>query len=321
VLQDRFAVLRHIQVSAGGARIEIGQKGRCRFCRMDNVTFRHVAHAFPEALGNKWALSIDECDACNTLLSVYESALVQGVSPLLTLGGVKGKSNNIRQTGRSAGNAILSRDERGERPQISAIAKEFDLAQVLGVDPSNGVVRLRVPVAGVPFSPRRAYKALCKMAYALFPDEELGNHELLRKQLLNPQEDGSGEVLDVALSMTSLGNAPALATGTLLKRTREADLVPELLFLFSAGSLCLQINLWSDAFAHQRPYCAFGSVNIRWVNMIGDGSGKPGIAIEYGDPTHFDWTNLKTQPQPIEALILEFNPTTAAGKFIPVLRS
>jgi hypothetical protein len=159
------------------------------------------------------------------------------------------------------------------------------------------------------------------MAYALLPDEELGNHELLRKQLLNPQEDGSGEVLDAALSMASVGNAPALATGTLLRRIRDSDLVPELLFLFSAGSICLQINLWSDRFVHQRPGCAFGSVNIRWVNVIGNESGESGIAIEYGDPTHFDWTNRRTQPQPIEAFILDFNPTTAAGKFIPVLRS
>jgi hypothetical protein len=278
-----------------------------------------VAHAFPEALGNKWAFSIDECDACNELFSIYESALVQGVSPLLTLGGVEGKRN--RQTGRSAGNAVLSRDERGERPHISAIARGFDLAQVLGVDPVKGTIRLRIPIAGVPFSPRRAYKALCKMAYALLPDEELGKHELLRTQLLDPQEEGSGEALDLALSMASLGNAPPLATGTLLRRARQDDPAPELLFIFSAGSLCLQINLWSDALAQQRSELPFGSVNIRWVNNLGDESGTNQIAIEYGDPTHFDWASLKMRSQPIEAFVLHFDPVTTAGRFVPVLRS
>ncbi len=44
------------------------QKRTCRYCGKSNgtVSFRHVAHAFPESLGNKTIISAEECDGCNS---------------------------------------------------------------------------------------------------------------------------------------------------------------------------------------------------------------------------------------------------------------
>ena len=63
-----------------------------------------------------------------------------------------------------------------------------------------------------------------------------------------------------------------------------------------------------------------GPIKIRWTNVIGDGDGRQ-IAIEYGDPLHLDWSSLKTRPQPIEVVMLEFDPRTAYGRFTPIIRS
>lgn len=114
VLDGRYVLLRQVKGCIGGARILLGEKGICRYCGGRNPkTFRKIAHAIPEALGNKWIISADECDVCNDAFSLYEDALANSVSPLLTLGGTAGKGNKVRQTGRTAGDAVIRRDVRG----------------------------------------------------------------------------------------------------------------------------------------------------------------------------------------------------------------
>src|SRR5882724_8394208 len=109
VLGGRYTLLAQVKGSIGGGTVFLGKKGRCRYCGETNIArFRMKAHAFPEALGNKWIMSRDECDACNRIFSKYDDAIARAVSPFLTLGGVKGKSRKVRQTGRSKGDAMLS---------------------------------------------------------------------------------------------------------------------------------------------------------------------------------------------------------------------
>jgi hypothetical protein len=52
--------------------------------------------------------------------------------------------------------------------------------------------------------------------------------------------------LEVGISFASIGNAPPLTSGTLLRRRDPADVVPHILFIFTAGSVCFQIDLMSD---------------------------------------------------------------------------
>jgi hypothetical protein len=101
VLGGRYSLLAQVKGSISGGTVYLGAKGRCRYCGETNpASFRMTAHAFPEALGNKWVISRDECDACNQVFSKYDDAIAKAVSSFLTLGGVKGKSNKVRQTGR-----------------------------------------------------------------------------------------------------------------------------------------------------------------------------------------------------------------------------
>ncbi len=55
-----------------GRKEYIGNKGgACRFCSRSepDVTFKTIAHAVPEFLGNKQLILRNECDACNEFFS------------------------------------------------------------------------------------------------------------------------------------------------------------------------------------------------------------------------------------------------------------
>ena len=117
-LGGRYTRLAQVKASTGGTKSYIGNKGPCRYCGESSTRyFRTEAHAFPEGLGNRWVISRDECDKCNELFSKYDDAIVRAVGPFLTLGGVKGKANKVRQTGRFP--AILARRDGQDRPTIS----------------------------------------------------------------------------------------------------------------------------------------------------------------------------------------------------------
>ena len=78
-------ILNNYNISCldGSSRTAIGNAQRaartCRFCRKkseDGVTFKKLAHAIPEALGNKNIDLHDECDGCNSCLGeVIDPAL------------------------------------------------------------------------------------------------------------------------------------------------------------------------------------------------------------------------------------------------------
>ncbi len=140
VLNGRYTLLAEIKGSIGGARATLGTKGKCRYCGETNpAQFRQKAHTFPEALGNKWIVSLDECDNCNQIFSKYEDAIVKAIGPFLTLGGVKGKSKRIRQTGRSQGNASLVRRDGTDSPGIFAHANNADPASHVAVTPDGAL--------------------------------------------------------------------------------------------------------------------------------------------------------------------------------------
>jgi hypothetical protein len=319
-VHDVYTQLVQVRGSIGGPQIRLGQRGRCRYCHGAGP-FRKIAHAFPEALGNKRVVSLDECDNCNELFSRYDDALANSVSPFLTLGGTHGKGNKIRQTGRSAGDAVLSRGPGPDLPRITAMVRSSDLASHASFD-GTGKSRFRIPIAGVPFKARHAYKALSKMAFAILPEDELKHYERLRKWLLVHDDDTDFPVLDVGMSFGSIGNAPAMVAGTLIKRVREEDPVPYLHFIFCAGSVCLQTSLKSDRMEDHVPVTLLGSVAIQFSAVIGSGEGDPRdpIRIDYGQPIQRNWTSTAPIPQPVKEFLLDFDMHTTEGRFTPVMR-
>lgn len=319
VLGGRYELLQQVKGSVGGTIVILGTKGWCRFCETAS-SFQKRAHTFPEALGNKWVFSADECDSCNEKFSLYEDALISCVGALLTLGGTKGKGNKVRQTGRTSGDSVIGRRPGSERPQIFMTSRGRNWDDRLSIDPVTGLIRLAHPIPPVQFKPRHAYKALVKMAVALMPADELANYNQLRSWLLDVNDSAVLSDLEVAISFGSLGNAPPLVCGTLLRRRDCADMAPHILFILCAGSVCLQISLTSDRMDDHLPPFQPGTIKIKWANVIAGGPGQS-VRIAYSDPFHLNWSSGALEPQPFESLILDFNPTTCEGVFTPVFRN
>jgi hypothetical protein len=296
-----------------GQRVNIGRKHVCRFCgSIEPTAFRKTAHAFPESLGNKWVFALDECDTCNEMFSVYEDALAKAVSPFLTVGGTKGKGGRVRQTGRSQGTSVLAHHEADGQRKISFSSS--DPNSHVRLDRRTGQMQAELPIAGVPFSPRLAYKALAKIGLGLMPEDELPKFKQLLGWLQRGRDEDVIPQLDVGLSFASIGNAPTLAMGVLFRRTSADPVYPYMILLLCAGSVCLQIALKSDEMDGVWPPSGQARPALEYAFVVEE------TRVGYGVPVHFNWSATESTPQPIQKLTLAFDSNTAQGTFTPVFR-
>lgn len=322
VPNGHYRVLAQVKGSIGGIRTKLGMKGACRYCgSTDAKKFRKVAHSFSEALGNKWIVSADECDDCNSLFGTYDDALATAVGPILTFSGVRGKGNQIRRTGRTEGRSKVRRERSGGQDRISVAVSGHDVQELVSVNPLTGEFRFKTPLPPAPFRPRHAFKALCKMGMALLPPEELPRYAKLRQWLLDASDREDFPVLDVGMSFTTIGPEHPLVAGTLLQRADPTAPTPHIIFILAIGPICFQIYLMSDHMEDHIELGEFGTTNITWTSVVGDDdTGTRRAEIKYGVPVHLNWASADLEPQPIESIILDFNPTTCVGKFTPIVR-
>lgn len=91
----------------------------CRFCgrtKAAGATFQNIAHAIPEALGNKTLKCNEECDECNKSLAPIEDCLSIGhLGTRRSILGIHGKNGQKSTTGQNfvydAGEKVLVVDE------------------------------------------------------------------------------------------------------------------------------------------------------------------------------------------------------------------
>jgi len=140
-------------------------KGRiCRFCSkgQPDVTFKSVAHAVPEFLGNKSLISMNECDTCNQALAKqYEDDLSKWFGPMRAVSQIRGKAGVPTYKNKNM------RIETGTSGlEISVVAE--NLESLLEFD---GPFTFTLPVTAKsqPFVPINAAKALVKIACSLCP--------------------------------------------------------------------------------------------------------------------------------------------------------
>lgn len=312
---EGFRAFRYVMAGEGSKPTFIGTRGKCRLCGTDELwRFRREAHTVPEALGNKWIYSVDECDDCNNRTSRYESALAASIGAILTIGGVRGKKNQTRQTGRSRGPAYIRHARVGGRRALRAWVKNNDSDIEMTSDEITGVLSATLPIANEMFRPLDAHKALLKIGYALLPETELAQYAGLRRSLLDPIASVGERPQTVGLSFAMVGNSPPVVSAALLRA--NLDGLPSTLVVVTAGSVCLISQLNSDV---DRPSSIpLSKIKIRWRTELR----APGevVAFAYSAPVYFDWTDTDTQTQPIEAVRFEFNPRTTRGMFVPIIR-
>jgi hypothetical protein len=308
-----------VQGSLGEPGVTLGAKGRCRFCgELDPRAFRNVAHTLPEAFGNKWVTTLDECDACNARFGAFDDALVKSMGAILTVGGTQGKGNKVRQTGRTDGPAsIRHRIIDGQR-LISMRANGTPFAEHFAVNFTTGELVFRIPGGTERFVPAKAYKALVKMAVALLPEEELANFTKIIAWLGSADDDLLPHMI-AGISFAIIGNSPPLLAAALLRRTLENRDTPYMLFVTTMGSVCLQIVLKADALDGEWPSRLRTRPNIRWTNLLAPPGEEP-LALVYDDPAHLDWGRAELEAPVIEAIVTAVHPQTAQGRMTAVLR-
>jgi hypothetical protein len=319
-VMDYYEVIVQHQIAVGQQPVKLGTAGRCRYCGVvDGLKFQQIAHAFPEALGNDWLISLDECDDCNAKFSVCDAALTEAVGSVLTFGGVRRKHGSIRKFGRSNGAVSVMHDRRDGRRHQSVKLK--GLAEALGFEIGCGEEfwRIRIPMPDVAFIPARAYKALAKMGFALIPEQELKHFQSERTWLLGLSGDEPVRDHHVVASFGSIGNAPPLVTGCLLRRRDPTLPLPYMLFVGCIGSICMQLAIKADVLDAHVPPDAVCRVNLRWVNVIG-GPAPPVVRISYDHRVVWEWSASASTLQPVEAMLLTFNQRTLEGVLEPVFR-
>jgi hypothetical protein len=142
------------------------QEQKCRFCGncKPQATFRNVAHAVPELLGNKAIVAEYECDRCNEDFGKrLENDLGNMTSPLRVVTHVRGKSGPPTYKSRSKKSRIETIDDV-TRVNVG------DGDNLVNVDREKGEVTLYL--RSHVFSPLMVLKALTKIALMLMPEEE-----------------------------------------------------------------------------------------------------------------------------------------------------
>lgn len=153
----------------------------CRFCGRDKsqTTFRNVAHAIAEFLGNDLLVSQFECDQCNSRFATYEDDLARYLDLTRTLAGIVGKKS------------VLHFKDKWAKGEVRSANKESHLtfafeanAPHISVAPLEQKIRFRW--FRRPYHPLGLYKALVKFGLTLIPESELRHFGTALRWLRNP---------------------------------------------------------------------------------------------------------------------------------------
>lgn len=253
----------------------------CRFCRrgQPRVTFRSVAHAIPEFLGNKSVLSLNECDDCNTYLADrYEDHLSKWTLLGRAASQVKGKHGFPTFKNPSKTLKI----EVGKQGLVIHLQEPELLGQLLQ---EGGPYQFTLPADGTsqPYIPLRAAMALIKIGCSICPPEELGKLRLAVDWLMQ-RHDVAFDNFPVLYAFTPGPISDAAGEAILLRRKLPGP-EPYLLCLVQFGNHRFQtflpfcpedddwfkpskrINLktvhYPSRFGHDWP---FGATNYRVLN-------------------------------------------------------
>ena len=139
----------------------------CRFCNNQSpkVSFKQIAHALPEFIGNKFLFSYYECDDCNKLFSVLETNMAEYMKLYHCHAGVKGKRRvpsfkpNMQQKSRI--------DHKNDRIEI--LLDESNLISCIN-DEQEKVLTIKSTRT---YTPLLVFKCLTKMALTIMPEDKI----------------------------------------------------------------------------------------------------------------------------------------------------
>jgi hypothetical protein len=178
--EKRYETIAHGEFGPGASQVYLGQgePQRCRYCgdASPDVTFSTKAHAFPEQIGNKALIDLNECDRCNKHFSKWvENDFGKWTNPMRTTGRVNGKGlPTLRSSDKTF--RIEATDSKNLKIQLAKDDPRYSL------DTETRTVTLRMERQ--PYVPMGVFKCMVKMALAVMPQEESRACEHLKKWIL-----------------------------------------------------------------------------------------------------------------------------------------
>jgi len=241
---ENYDTLMFTALGSGNKQIVLGSKPfKCRFCdgKPPHRTFTKRAHAVSELLGNKVIKSFYECDTCNERFSKFEDDLGKMTRPVRSIGGVIGK--------RGVPELDLASSGAANKPKLQIKDSNLNFSHDAGdicLAEDEETKTLTLTYVQHPYRPLGAYKALCKSALTLLPEDEMIYFKELKQWLLQPdlttdQVYASGSHICYSTFVPAFQpfKQPIVC---LLKRNDQID-APYMSFFIATGNVSYQIFL------------------------------------------------------------------------------
>ena len=225
----------------------------CRFCGKNEseVSFRNIAHIFPESIGNNALASNYECDDCNQYFgNSIENDYAKFFSLYHSIMQIKGK-NGIPKSNFKV--PCQKRDDNcakncveitfGEKCPTIRTCEEVDKKYV---NLSDNTLEISKPIGK--YCPVAVFKAIVKMAISVMPFEELAIFKNTIKWLLEPQHENfyESKPLLIRFQMIPGFNVTKYPHYILYKRKRTVWNLPYILFNLTYACLSLFIEVPRD---------------------------------------------------------------------------
>lgn len=226
-----------------GERKLIGsEKKICRFCQKKEpeVTFRNVAHAVPEFLGNKQLILRNECDQCNTFVSnKLENHLDKYTKPYRTAGQIKGKKKIPTYKTKDKKSRFEFRGNEG------GVIETLENGNFLELRESENTLVMNVHLE--PFIPIAVYKCLIKIALSIVDEDELENLSQIKSWIFEESHRVLYSPLPLLRTFIPGPRPNHKLIVLLLKRKRKRSHVnPHYYLVLGFGNLVYQIAVPSD---------------------------------------------------------------------------
>ncbi|EGR4192360.1 hypothetical protein DDO01_19135 [Vibrio cholerae] len=226
-----------------GGKLYVGNSDKvCRFCGKGepDVTFKDIAHAVPEFLGNKQLILRNECDTCNKFVSEnLEDHLDKYTKPYRLAAQVKGKKKVPSYKTKDK----KSRYEFTASEGAKIIDREDSEFAHLDVENKSIVTNFHIE----PHIPSAVFKCLVKIALSVIEDSELLQFKHAITWLLEPDHSKTICKPQIILNAFIPGPKPNKGVTVLvLRRKPEVKISPYCHLLICFGNIAYQIIVPSD---------------------------------------------------------------------------
>ncbi|MBE6034093.1 MAG: HNH endonuclease [Clostridiales bacterium] len=223
---------------------------KCRFCGKceDEVSFKKIAHVFPESIGNNALASNYECDICNQYFgSTIENEYANFFSLYHSIMQINGKNGIPKcsfkvpcsnRTNKCAKHCIeiAFKDNMPFIRQCKEVNSQY-------IKCSNNSITISKPVGNC--CPIAVFKAIVKMAITVMPVEELSPFSSVIKWILEPEHSNfySKKKLLVRYKMIPGFNVTKYPHYILFRRKKTVWNKPYMLFNLTYGCFSLFVEI------------------------------------------------------------------------------